>query len=73
MRRTLQAIGNTYEQDQQEHNILIVTHGLILSSFIESLDGSVPLFLIKNTNVVRIDYEQGKFVIRTKNFQGKKK
>lgn len=73
MRRTLQAIGNAYAQDQQEHNLLIVTHGLILSSFIESLDGSVPLFLIKNTNVVRIDYDQEKFVIRTKNFQGKKK
>ena len=71
MKRTLESIGRVY--DTGEHDILIITHGLILSSFIESLDGTVPLTLVKNTNVVRIDYFDGKFVIRSKNFSGKKK
>lgn len=72
MKRTLESIARAYGKDQQEHNLLIVTHGLILSSFIESLDGSVPLLLVKNTNVVQIDYEQGKFIIKTKDFLRKR-
>ncbi|GAW64103.1 phosphoglycerate mutase [Ligilactobacillus acidipiscis DSM 15836] len=71
MTHTLEAIARAY--GGADRNILIVTHGLLLSSFIESLNGSVPLLLVKNTNVVRVDYEQEKFVIKTTNFAGKKK
>ena len=71
MAHSLESIAHTWKNG--DHNILIVTHGLILSSFIESLGGSVPLFLIKNTNVVHVDYEAGKFIIKDADFLGKKK
>ncbi len=44
-------------------NILIVTHGLILSNFLESLNGDVPLFLVDNSRASRVDYADGKFKI----------
>ena len=43
---------------------MIVTHGLILSNFIESLKGEVPLFLVDNSRASLIDYENGNFEIK---------
>lgn len=71
MRQTLEAIARVYQEG--EPNILIVTHGLILSSFIESLGGNVPLLLVKNTDIVRIDYDQEKFMIVDQNSLKKKR
>ena len=59
--RTLSNIGKQYEE--QNVNILIVAHALILSLFIESLSGDVPLFLLKNARVSQVDYAKGKFEI----------
>ncbi|SEM54698.1 probable phosphoglycerate mutase [Ligilactobacillus sp. WC1T17] len=60
-RRALETIAQEYQG--RDVNLLIVTHGLILSNFIESLNGDVPLFLVDNSRASRIDYEQGKFKI----------
>ena len=62
MIRALTSIGNYYES-KGGGNILIVTHGLILSSFIESLQGEVPLFLLDNARASRVDYQAGQFKI----------
>ncbi|HIX01366.1 MAG TPA: histidine phosphatase family protein [Candidatus Ligilactobacillus excrementigallinarum] len=61
-KRALTLIGNEYQD--QESNILIVTHGLILSNFIESLCGDVPLFLLDNSRASLIDYQNDKFTIQ---------
>lgn len=61
-RRALRMIGDEY--NDQECNILIVTHGLILSNFIESLYGEVPLFLVDNSRASLVDYDNGDFKIR---------
>lgn len=61
MTRALTNIGNQYQD--KGGNILIVTHGLILSNFIESLEGEVPLFLLDNSRASRVDYENGKFKV----------
>ncbi|WP_290032792.1 histidine phosphatase family protein [Ligilactobacillus cholophilus] len=60
--RALKLIGNEYQDE--ECNILIVTHGLILSNFIESLCGDVPVFLLDNSRASLVDYQDGKFKIR---------
>lgn len=63
MCRALTNIGNYY-QKRGGGNVLIVTHGLILSSFVESLQGDVPMFLLDNARASRIDYhEDGHFEI----------
>jgi len=36
---------------------------LILSNFLESLNGDVPLFLVDNSRASRVDYADGKFKI----------
>lgn len=59
--RALKTIACEYEGE--ECNILIVTHGLILSNFLESLNGDVPLFLVDNSRASRVDYENGEFKI----------
>lgn len=59
--RALRTIAQQYQG--QECNILIVTHGLILSNFIERLQGDVPLFLLDNSRASRVDYEHGRFTI----------
>ena len=61
-RRALRLIGDEYQD--RECNILIVTHGLILSNFIESLYGEVPLFLVDNSRASLVDYQNGEFKIR---------
>ena len=61
-RRALRMIGDEYQD--RECNILIVTHGLILSNFIESLYGEVPLFLVDNSRASLVDYQNGEFKIR---------
>lgn len=61
-RRALRMIGDEY--CDKECSILIVTHGLILSNFIESLYGEVPLFLIDNSRASLVDYMNGEFKIR---------
>lgn len=61
-RRALKLIGDEYSD--QECNILIVTHGLILSNFIESLSGNIPLFLLDNSRASLIDYQDGQFEIK---------
>lgn len=61
-RRALRMIGDEYQD--RECNILIVTHGLILSNFIESLYGEVPLFLVDNSRASLVDYQNGQFKIR---------
>ncbi len=59
--RALKTIACEYEG--KDCNILIVTHGLILSNFLESLNGDVPLFLVDNSRASRVDYADGKFKI----------
>lgn len=59
--RALKTIACEYEG--KDCNILIVTHGLILSNFLESLNGDVPLFLVDNSRASRVDYADGKFEI----------
>ncbi|MGX5377245.1 histidine phosphatase family protein [Ligilactobacillus sp. LYQ135] len=61
-KRALKLIGDEY--GDQECNILIVTHGLILSNFIENLYGNVPLFLLDNSRASLVDYENGEFKIQ---------
>lgn len=61
MKRALEVIASQYPDDS---NILIVTHGLILSCFIESLNGNVPLFLLDNSRASLVDYEEGKFTVK---------
>ena len=61
-RRALETIAQEYPD--QDANILIVTHGLILSNFIESLKGEVPLFLVDNSRASLIDYKNGNFEIK---------
>lgn len=61
-RRALETIAQEYPD--QDANILIVTHGLILSNFIESLKGEVPLFLVDNSRASLIDYNNGNFEIK---------
>ncbi|MCP0885971.1 histidine phosphatase family protein [Ligilactobacillus sp. WILCCON 0076] len=61
MMRTLSGIAKEYEE--KGGNILIVTHGLILSNFIESLRGDVPLFLLDNSRASRVDYIDGQFKV----------
>lgn len=61
-RRALELIGEEY--NDHECNILIVTHGLILSNFIESLYGEVPLFLLDNSRASLVDYTNGIFKIQ---------
>ena len=61
-RRALETIAQEYPD--QDANILIVTHGLILSNFIESLKGEVPLFLLDNSRASLIDYKNGNFEIK---------
>ncbi|MCC7667300.1 histidine phosphatase family protein [Liquorilactobacillus satsumensis] len=59
--RTLMQLGKKYEA--QGGNILIVSHALILSVFIENLSGNLPFLLLQNTHLSRVDYENGKFKI----------
>ena len=61
-RRALKLIASRYQKE--ECNILIVTHGLILSNFIESLYGEVPLFLLDNARASLVDYDNGQFKIQ---------
>lgn len=62
--RTLKYIGHKYDQNQADNNILVVAHALILSVFIESLNGKVPKFLIKNVQVCQVDYQNGHFELK---------
>ncbi|MBD5069921.1 MAG: histidine phosphatase family protein [Lactobacillus sp.] len=59
--RALKTIACEYEGE--DCNILIVTHGLILSNFLEALNGDVPLFLVDNSRASRVDYENSEFKI----------
>lgn len=61
-KRALKTIACEYPDE--ECNILIVTHGLILSNFLESLNGDVPLFLVDNSRASLVDYDHGEFKIR---------
>ncbi|KRM83932.1 histidine phosphatase family protein [Liquorilactobacillus vini] len=65
MTQTLRYIGHKYNSRQPESNILVVTHAMILSVFIESLNGKVPRMLLKNVQVCRVDYTGEKFVLKT--------
>ncbi|KRN89019.1 phosphoglycerate mutase [Ligilactobacillus ceti DSM 22408] len=58
--QTLRFIG---DHTPDESNVLIVTHGLILSSFIESLEGEVPLFLLDNSRASLVNYQDGEFEV----------
>jgi probable phosphoglycerate mutase len=64
IRRALKYIGRKYDQDQTDNNILVVAHALILSVFIESLNGKVPKFLLKNVQVCQVDYQAGRFELK---------
>ena len=57
----MEDLAEKYASRPTESNILIVAHALILSVFIETLDGKVPRFLIKNAHVYRVDYDDKQF------------
>lgn len=66
---TLTDIGNQYQT--QGGNILIVSHGLVLSSFIDSLEkNQLPMMLLKNASVSNVDFKKGKFTIVKINQKG---
>lgn len=60
MRRCLAQIAGEYDHDV---NLLIVTHGLLLANFLESLGVDVPLFLLGNSKVSKVSYAAGKFKV----------
>lgn len=46
----------------QDQNVLIVAHGLVLSAFLYQISPSeLPTRLLKNTSVSRVDYQNGEF------------
>ncbi|KRM04492.1 MAG: histidine phosphatase family protein [Liquorilactobacillus ghanensis] len=57
----MEDLGERYASRPTESNVLIVAHALILSVFIESLNGKVPRLLIKNAHVYRVDYDNSQF------------
>lgn len=61
--RTLTAIAHEYHAAQEDVNILVVTHGVVLSVFIEGLKGDVPLLLLKNARVSKVDFRNGLFSV----------
>ncbi|GAJ26040.1 phosphoglycerate mutase family [Liquorilactobacillus sucicola DSM 21376 = JCM 15457] len=61
--RTLSEIAREYKDVQGEVNILVVAHAVVLSVFIEGLKGDVPLLLLKNARVSKVDFENGAFKI----------
>ncbi|WP_057875077.1 histidine phosphatase family protein [Liquorilactobacillus aquaticus] len=61
--RTLLEIAHKYNDEQSEVNILVVAHAIVLSVFIEGLKGDVPLLLLKNARVSKVDFENGNFNI----------
>ena len=66
---TLTDIGSQYQT--RGGNILIVSHGLVLSSFIDSLEkNQLPIMLLKNASVSNVDFEKGKFKVVKINQKG---
>ncbi len=63
MTRTLTEIAYEYKDRQGEINILIVAHAIVLSVFIEGLKGDVPMLLLKNARVSKVDFQDGVFNI----------
>ncbi|VDG18820.1 histidine phosphatase family protein [Lactiplantibacillus mudanjiangensis] len=73
--RTLRRIS-LYESRQADHdqNILIVSHGLVLSAFLYQLSpGELPTRLLKNTSVSRVDYTDHQFDLIDINVTPKKR
>lgn len=62
-RQTIQKIASDLD-DGNEKNVLIVSHGLVLSAFLYALNArAVPRLLLKNASVTRVDFEHGRFHI----------
>ncbi|WP_338210796.1 histidine phosphatase family protein [Lactiplantibacillus paraxiangfangensis] len=60
--RTLRRICLFESQDGQDKNVLIVSHGLVLSAFLYQISPSeLPTRLLKNTSVSRVDYDDRQF------------
>ncbi|KRL04151.1 histidine phosphatase family protein [Liquorilactobacillus oeni] len=59
--RILTQSGMKYEN--QEVNLLIVAHALILSIFIENLDKDFHFLFLRNTHLSKVNYKEGKFSI----------
>ena len=73
--RTLRRIS-LFESQNSDHdkNILIVSHGLVLSAFLYQISpGELPTRLLKNTSVSRVDYKDFKFDLVDINITPKKR
>lgn len=73
--RTLRRIC-LYESQHGDHdkNILIVSHGLVLSAFLYQISpGELPTRLLKNTSVSRVDYQDRQFDLIDINVTPKKR
>jgi len=73
--RTLRRIS-LFESQHADHdkNILIVSHGLVLSAFLYQISpGELPTRLLKNTSVSRVDYKGFQFDLIDINITPKKR
>ncbi|WP_048000418.1 histidine phosphatase family protein [Lactiplantibacillus herbarum] len=73
--RTLRRIS-LFESQNADHdkNILIVSHGLVLSAFLYQISpGELPTRLLKNTSVSRVDYKGFQFDLIDINVTPKKR
>ena len=73
--RTLRRIS-LFESQQpgEERNILIVSHGLVLSAFLYQLSPhDLPARLLKNTSVTQVDYHDRQFKLININVTPKKR
>lgn len=72
--RTLRRICLFESQGDQDKNVLIVAHGLVLSAFLYQISPrELPTRLLKNTSVSRVDYQQLKFHLIDINVTPKKR
>ncbi|KRN93961.1 phosphoglycerate mutase [Pediococcus stilesii] len=56
---------------QRDFNVLIVSHGLILSAFLYGINPKkVPRLLLKNASVSQVDFKNGQFKIVSVNKRG---
>ena len=62
------------QQSGEDRNILIVSHGLVLSAFLYQLSPhDLPARLLKNTSVTRVDYSDRQFKLIDINITPKKR
>ncbi|WP_318765482.1 histidine phosphatase family protein [Lactiplantibacillus carotarum] len=60
--RALRRISLFEAQDGRDKNVLIVSHGLVLSAFLYQISPrELPARLLKNTSVSRVDYQERQF------------